>query len=180
MRESFDGTDTSISGICLHQNPLTGFHGRVLRPHRRLPGQCLTEAERTAFESELQSDPALATALQQMRETRERLARQWAQEGADAELRHTLKDLGQQHFIEKQPTTRRVVSGNWWRAAAAAVAAILVAWFVWPAGDEDMYERFRQFPEAGFSEKGSSEQTLSGAEKAFNAKEYKKRNERGV
>lgn len=130
----------------------------------------LNEAERAAFEADVQADPALARALEQVRETRQRLARQWAQENKETELRKTLAELGQQHFNGKG-SGRRVALGPWWMAAAAALAA-LVVWAVWPSGENALYDRYRQFPEAAFTERSNGPQTLSEAERLFNEKNY--------
>jgi len=133
----------------------------------------LTDAERAAFEAEARADPALADALALAREARERLARQWAQQAPEAELGKTLKTLGKRHFANDVGTaksTRHI----WWWVAAAAAAIALVIWLFWPPKAEDLYERYRHFPEAAFVLKSSepTAQTLDVAAKSFNAKDY--------
>jgi tetratricopeptide (TPR) repeat protein len=134
----------------------------------------LTDAERAAFEADAQADPALAAALSHVREARERLAQQWAQESAEAQLNETLKVFGKKHFgggeQSKRPA-RRVSLGRWW-AAAAALVGILVIWLAWPGGDDALYEHYRKFPEAGFVVKSGEAQTLNEAAALFNVKNF--------
>lgn len=133
----------------------------------------LTAAERVAFEAELQADPALAEALQQVRETRERLAMQWTQESKEAELRKTLKELGKQHFSgggSANEVARRIPLVRWWMAAAVLTA--IAIWIFWPAGENALYDRYRQFPEAAFTEKSGGAPTLSEAGQLFNDENY--------
>jgi tetratricopeptide (TPR) repeat protein len=116
----------------------------------------------------------LAEAFAQVREARERLSRQWAQENEETKLRDTLKDLGQQHFGSAEqsgPITRRVPLGRWWVAAAAAVAALAI-WLAWPTASERLYKEHRHFPIASFTVKSSGEQTLADASKSFNNKDF--------
>lgn len=133
----------------------------------------LTDAERDAFEAEVRADPALADALALAREARERFARQWKQEASEAELGKTLKTLGKQHFGNEVLTatpTRRI-----WRWAAAAAAAVaLIIWLVWPPKAENLYDRYRKFPEAGFALKNGAPaaQALDAAARSFNTKDY--------
>jgi len=137
----------------------------------------LSAAERTDFEAAVSADPALADALAQVREARERLAQQWTQEGAEAALRNTLKDLGKQHFGEDKansPTPLRSTRIRRWMAAAAA-AVTLVVWLSWPPGADALYDRYRVFPEAAFALKSgntSAAQNLNAASKSFNAKDF--------
>ena len=136
----------------------------------------LNAAERADFEAAARADPALAEALSLAREVRERLARQWGQEGEEAALRRTLKDLGKQHFgggKARSPSPLRSTRTRWWMAAAAAVA--LVVWLSWPPGADALYERYRIFPEAAFalkSSNASAAQNLDAAAKSFNAKDF--------
>ncbi len=155
----------------------------------------LSEAEQAVFEADVQADPALAAALADVREARERLARLWAQPDEEAALSKTLQDLGKQHFgiqstslpegqsanIERsgQPITdnRQLTTKRWWWAFVAALAAALLAWLVWPKDEPSvrLYAEFRHFPEVSFTEKGSADaggKTLVQAESDFNQKKY--------
>lgn len=135
----------------------------------------LTDAERSAFEADVQADPALAAALEQVREARERLARKWAQEDADIKLRAQLNELGKQHFGNTaQPDRKphRLHIGRWWMAAAATVAAVLIIWLAWPPGSDALYSHYRAFPEASFTLKSSEKPTLDKASEAFNNKNF--------
>ncbi|HRI60249.1 MAG TPA: tetratricopeptide repeat protein [Saprospiraceae bacterium] len=134
----------------------------------------LTDAERAAFEADVQADPASAAALEQVREARERLSRHWTQESAEAGLREQLSELGNQHFgTTEQPNrnARRFFIGRWWMAAAATVAALIV-WLAWPPGNDALYTRYRAFPEASFTLKSSDKSTLDKAADAFNDKNF--------
>jgi TolA-binding protein len=134
----------------------------------------LTRAERAAFENEANSNPALAQALAQVREMRERLVRQWAQENSENKLRSTLKGLGKKHF-RSQDTTRRTARHRpakiWWIVAAAATALLLL-WLAWPPASERLYTTYRQFPTASFTTKNTDEQTLVQMSKSFNNKDF--------
>lgn len=127
-------------------------------------------AERTAFEVEVQADPALAKALAQAQEARERLARQWAQEKSEAELSATLKELGKKHFSHSKKT-RRFQFNPRWMALAAALTALLV-WLGWPASEATLYKRYRKFPEAAFVVKNGSNQSLEQAANQFNTGDF--------
>ncbi len=143
----------------------------------------------------MQADPALAAALADVREARERLARQWVQPDEEAALSQTLQALGKQHFGTRstslpecqstdpdrsgQPTTdnRQLTTQRWWWALVAALAAALLAWLAWPKGEPSvrLYAEFRHFPEASFTEKGwadADDKALAQAESDFNQKKY--------
>ena len=143
----------------------------------------LSETEQADFEGDVQADPALAAALADVREARERLARQWVQSGKEAALSNTLQALGKQHFDaattanSQQPTANGQRPSRWWWALLAALAAALLAWLAWPKGEPSarLYAEFRQFPQAGFTEKGWAEargKRLAQAESDFNQKKY--------
>ena len=154
----------------------------------------LSETERAVFEADVQADPALAAALADVREARERLSRQWAQVDDDTALRQTLQHLGQQHFASQpispathQPSNPPVHQSTnqpinqstkrWWWAVAAIAAAALLAWLLWPKPEPDqrLYAEYRHFPEASFSLKSggtASGQALARAEADFNQKNY--------
>ena len=155
----------------------------------------LSETELVVFEADVQADPALAAALADVREARERLARLWAQPDEEAALSQTLQALGKQHFgiqstslpegqsanIDRSgqliTDNRQLTTQRWWWALVAALAAALLAWLAWPKGEPSvrLYAEFRHFPEASFTEKGSADaggKTLVQAESDFNQKKY--------
>ncbi|GAB4494423.1 MAG: hypothetical protein OHK0019_20670 [Saprospiraceae bacterium] len=130
----------------------------------------MTDAERAAFEAEVQADPILANALAQVQEARERLARQWVQEQSEAELSATLKELGKKHF-SGSGKTRRLQFSPWWMALAAVLTALLV-WLGWPASEATLYERYRKFPEAAFATKSGATQSLEQTANQFNTGDF--------
>lgn len=144
----------------------------------------MPEAERAVFEADLAADPALAAALTDLREARERLAHQWASAPDEAALRKTLAPLGQHFFGQNsavqpgQPSKLgNVASSVWIWVAAVLLAAALLAWMLWPKAEPEqrLYAEFRRFPEASFTLKSSgatSSQTLAQAELDFNQKNY--------
>lgn len=142
----------------------------------------LGEQERLAFEAELRADPALASALATVRETRERLRRQWADESADDALLDTLKLLGAEHFQAARSADKKSGGARmfrlpqaWWAAAAATVAVLIAAWFfLRPPAHERLYAEYREFPEADFTVRGAdpSGRQLQDAAEAFNRRDY--------
>lgn len=144
----------------------------------------LDAAAQQAFEAELATDPALAQALADVREARQRLRRQWEAADAEEALRDTLRQLGRRHFTghpdesaspaNTRPARRRRLYGL--LAAAAVVLLGLAWWFLRPPADERLYARYRQFPEAAFTLKsGTSPDTrLAAASEDFNAGRYEK------
>ncbi|MFN8301569.1 MAG: tetratricopeptide repeat protein [Saprospiraceae bacterium] len=145
-----------------------------------LDGQ-LEEAERTAFEAALQSDPQVSAAFDIVREARERLSRQWAEEKADTELVATLRQLGQHHFQAETAATAPAASRPWivrhWpKLAAAATFAGILIWLGWPAGDPDarLYAQYREYPEAAFVVRSEAPDgsEMAQATSAFNSGHY--------
>lgn len=139
----------------------------------------LDATQRAAFEAEARADPALTEALARLRETRERLARQWAGEKADADLAATLSRLGEQHFAAApagRPTFRKFSTfGRLAAWAAAASVALLLAWVFWPSAREQrLYADYRRFPEAGFVTRSNdpAQTPLARATDAFNQGDY--------
>jgi len=143
----------------------------------------MPEAERAVFEADLAADTALAVALADVREARERLPRHWALAPDEAALRKTLEPLGQQFFGKNarsrpaQPPKPGGSAHSLWLWLTALLAAALLAWLLWPKAESEqrLYAEFRRFPEASFTLKSSgatSSQTLAQAETDFNQKNY--------
>lgn len=142
----------------------------------------LDDQERQAFEAEVRTDPALAQQLAVVRETRQRLITQWANEPAETDLLETLQKIGSEHFKSGAGSGQTGAGGRlfrlppgWWAAAAAVAATVIAAWFfLRPPSNERLYAQYGAFPEADFTVRGDSPATndLSAAEAAFNRKDY--------
>ncbi len=141
----------------------------------------LDAAQRAALEADVQTDPALAEALAQVREARTRLARQWTQEDADRALTGTLQEVGRQHFTSNADAMSAVVTPRarlprWWPLLAAAACLVgLLIWFFRPAQEANLYAQYRHFPEAAFVTRAtddSAQTDLAAANTAFNAGRY--------
>lgn len=135
----------------------------------------LSEAESTAFETQVQADPVLASALAEVREARERLPRQWARTDSEAQLIRILQSLGEKHF-GKSPGPATASARRFWWILLAAVVLALMLWFLWPKTNnspQKLYAANRHFPLASFVVKGSANDTsLVLAEADFNQKKY--------
>jgi len=137
----------------------------------------LSEAECTAFETQVQADPVLASALADVREARERLPRQWARIDSEAQLIRILQSLGEKHFGKSPGPTTPSARRFWWILLAAVVVALML-WFLWPKTNNNpqkLYAAHRHFPIASFVVKGSAgvnEASLALAEADFNQKKY--------
>ncbi len=140
----------------------------------------LSPDERLDFEEQLCADPELAQAFALVREARERLVRQWANEPADAALMETLRQVGREYFQGSSTeaiTPKRVAllpRIGW--AAAAVLLLLLGAWlfFLRPPYPERLYAQYKELPEASFAVRSGEEQ-LSLAEeaaRAFNRGQY--------
>jgi len=141
----------------------------------------LDDQQRLAFEADVRSDPALARQLSVVREARQRLIAQWANESADSALMNTLQQIGSEHFksgnAAGQSGGGRLfrLAPAWWAAAAALAAAVVAAWlFLRPPSNERLFAEYGAFPEADFTVRGDAPGTndLSAAEAAFNGKDY--------
>lgn len=142
----------------------------------------LEAGDRQDFEAKLQADPALAQALETVREARQRLQALWSQQAADEALTATLQATGSRFFKSGGTAAKPGGSGakvvqlsrTWW-AAAAAIALLLIGWlFLRPPAEERLYAQYRNFPEAAFSLRNNDpgQSTLQNAAAAFNEKNY--------
>ncbi len=141
----------------------------------------LDDQQRLAFEAEVRSDPALARQLSVVREARQRLIAQWANEPADSALLNTLQQIGSEHFKSENSSGQSGggrlfrLAPAWWAAAAALAATVVAAWlFLRPPAHERLFAQYGAFPEADFTVRGDAPGTndLSAAEAAFNGKDY--------
>ncbi len=139
----------------------------------------LSPAERQAFEEQLRANPELAQTVAIVREARERLVRQWANEPADTALIETLRQIGQDYFkgeMAEQPKALSVqlFQRIWW-AAAAVLVLLTAAWlfFLRPPQHERLYAQYRDLPKASFAVRGADGIiTAERAAEAFNRKQY--------
>ncbi|MCC6463574.1 MAG: tetratricopeptide repeat protein [Saprospiraceae bacterium] len=133
----------------------------------------LSAADHTAFEAQLASDAALATALAQVREARLRLRQAWTDEADDAALRNTLRAAATSYF-KSQPAIRPAsIRRRLWWAIAATLSLLAIAWWnLRTPAPERIYARYRHFPEAAFTLRAGAPQSLPAAESAFNQKDY--------
>lgn len=141
----------------------------------------LDDQQRLAFEAEVRTDPALARQLSIVREARQRLIAQWANESADSALMNTLQQIGSEHFNSENSSGKSGggrlfrLAPAWWAAAAALAAAVVAAWFfLRPPSNERLFAEYGAFPEADFTVRGDNpaQNDLSPAEAAFNGKDY--------
>lgn len=145
----------------------------------------LSASEAIDFESDVATDSVLAAALAEVREARERLARQWSVAADETALRKTLQEVGAQHF-GRTPTSKTQASITthpparkwWWLALIVVLLAAVLLWVLWPKSelDQRLYAAYRHFPEASFTLKNGSvaagSQSLEQAEADFNQKNY--------
>ncbi len=143
----------------------------------------MNDAERKSFEAELSRNPAMAEALEQVREARDRLQRMWQNETSDAQLEETLQRLGGEYFAAGAVKKTGGGAGGgkqfrlpmaWW-ALAAGTAAVVVAWLLLrPVSSEQLYAQYRDFQEASFTLMGNdtTQQNAQTAAEAFNKRDY--------
>ena len=67
----------------------------------------LPPSERAALDAQLAADPALASALAQLREARQRLGQTWANEAEETALRDTLRSTAKDYFKAQPARPRR-------------------------------------------------------------------------
>lgn len=136
---------------------------------RYLDGE-LSPAERQAFESALQSDPALAAELAGCREVIHTLQQRLPQDDTAAALRRTMQDLNRVHFTREA----RVVSfKRYYTGIAAAAAIIILAVALWPRGD--YMDRWGATQMVSSSERGdNTDSLLQQASVYFNNNQFDK------
>lgn len=137
----------------------------------------MNDQQRQDFERDAAQNPALATTLREVQETRKRLARQEQRQAEEAALKETLQTFGKQYFGETPPPPPAIrpkgTSWMWWLILLAALLTAVV--LLWPKSPPDarLYAAYRQFPNASFTFKGSvSGNLLQQAEQHFNAHDY--------
>ena len=142
---------------------------------RYLRGE-LPEADRNAFEAELNQSPDLAAELALQKDMEQFLRKQ----DRRAALKGQLENMGSEFFQNTAPKeTGRIVplrrnqTMRWVIGLAATIALILVARFL--LFQPDLYEQYGQHPPLAMIEKSNAAQdNLAAMESAFNQKDYAK------
>jgi len=136
---------------------------------RYLEGE-LSPAEQPAFESALQSDPALAAELAECREVIHTLQQRLPQDDTAAALRRSMQELSRVHFKRE---AKLVSFKRYYTGVAAAAAIIILAVVLWPRGD--YMDRWGATQMVSSSERGDNGDTLlQQASVYFNNKQFDK------
>jgi len=135
----------------------------------------LTEIEKIAFEEKLQSDADFKQEFEIYKALETSLSSKFKNEESEQELRKTLTNLGTQ-FIKEEVSTKRkskVISlFNYKKLMVAASIALLIGFFIFKNGNP-VYSDFANHTNLEFTVRGDNNQTITNAETAFNAKNYK-------
>lgn len=140
------------------------------RIDRYLNGQ-MDEAEKAAFEQEVQTNPALAEELA-LHKSMER----WLQKRQKrAALKVDLETLSDEFFSEKVEKGRVISMASRRRLILAVAASVVLLVIAWLALQPSLYEQYAVHPPLALVEKSDSDQqTLADAEQAFNKGNYRK------
>ncbi len=135
----------------------------------------LTEIEKIAFEEKLQSDADFKQEFEIYKALETSLSSKFKNEESEQELRKTLTNLGTQ-FIKEEVSTKKkskVISlFNYKKLMVAASIALLISFFIFKNGNP-VYSDFANHTNLEFTVRGDNNQTITNAETAFNAKNYK-------
>lgn len=135
----------------------------------------LTEIEKIAFEEKLQSDADFKQEFEIYKALETSLSSKFKNEESEQELRKTLTNLGTQ-FIKEEVSTKKkskVISlFNYKKLMVAASIALLIGFFIFKNGNP-VYSDFANHTNLEFTVRGDNNQTITNAETAFNAKNYK-------
>lgn len=130
----------------------------------------MTVEERIRFESELATNEVLAAELESFKEMNVQLEHKFG----IAEERHAFKEnvqrIAKTHFSKKP----KVISIKPWLYAVAASVVVIFGLFFFNQNTNPNFADFNQHEQAYFTERSERTANLKQAEKAFNAKEYKK------
>ncbi len=135
----------------------------------------LTETEKIAFETKLQSDADLKQEFEIYKALETSLSSKFKNEASEQELRKTLTNLGNQFIKDDAPTKKKskVISlSNYKKLLVAASIALLIGFFIFKDGTP-AYSDFANHTNLEFTVRGDNKQTITNAETAFNAKNYK-------
>ena len=135
----------------------------------------LTEIEKIAFEEKLQSDADFKQEFEIYKALETSLSSKFKNEESEQELRKTLTSLGAQ-FIKEEVTTKKktklISLFNYKKLMVAASIALLISFFIFKNGNP-VYSDFANHTNLEFTVRGDNNQTITNAETAFNAKNYK-------
>lgn len=134
----------------------------------------LTEIEKTAFEEKLQSDADFKQEFEIYKALETSLSSKFNNEDGEQELRKTLINLGNQFIKEETPEKKSKVISlfNYKKLLVAASIALLIGFFIFKNGNP-VYSDFANHTNLEFTVRGDNNQTITNAETAFNAKNYK-------
>ncbi|MEL6657247.1 MAG: hypothetical protein AAFY48_11160 [Bacteroidota bacterium] len=131
----------------------------------------LSEAEKTAFEARLTDEPDLADELN----VRQQMNTYLRTQAQLPDLEKKMAGLSTQYFDDAaKPRVRQMARRRllYVVAAAAVVALLLFVWNPFSPSGTQLYADYVQHPPLAFVVKGSLEEQVATAERAFRAKEY--------
>ena len=135
----------------------------------------LTETERIAFETKLQSDADFKQEFEIYKALDTSLSSKFKNEASEQELRKTLTNLGNQFIKEEKLTKKKskVISlFNYKKLLVAASIALLIGFFIFKNGNP-VYSDFSNHSNLELVVRGDSNETILKAQDAFNNKNYK-------
>ena len=135
----------------------------------------LTETERIAFETKLQSDADFKQEFEIYKALDTSLSSKFKNEASEQELRTTLTNLGNQFIKEEKLTKKKskVISlFNYKKLLVAASIALLIGFFIFKNGNP-VYSDFSNHSNLELVVRGDSNETILKAQDAFNNKNYK-------
>jgi hypothetical protein len=125
--------------------------------------------ERAAFESRLQSEPALAEKLRIYQEVQEIVGPRYQRDEQETAFRQNLELIGQEQITEK---TGRTVTINWYVWAAAASLLLLCAFFFYSSLSTPEYSDYAHYEPLALVERGNEDISIQQAQQAFNTQRY--------
>jgi predicted negative regulator of RcsB-dependent stress response len=138
----------------------------------------LPKDEQQHFEAALSNDREFEEDVQRHKKIREVLRRHWGKDTAEQDLREHVSVIGAEYFKSsksKADENHRVVKSSSiaWKAAAVAALFAGALWWQWPSDkSNEIYQRFRHFPEAAFTTQGTIGTSLEDAAATFNAGDF--------
>ncbi|MBL7791758.1 MAG: tetratricopeptide repeat protein [Saprospiraceae bacterium] len=137
--------------------------------------QEMNPQERQEMDVLIKNDPIIAEEFQLYQQIRLAVSRRSAQEKADKQLETQLQLMGKNYFNASDSNAgspRRFSLNIWMAVAGVAAAVVLAVMFLIP--EKDLYKRFREFPDAELTLKGSETENnrLTDAADLFNSGKY--------
>ena len=130
----------------------------------------MLQEEKLEFESQLQNDSEMREKFELYKETTQFLSAKFDSQTID--FKKNLETISKEHFSETKSKSKVIAFKPWYYAIAASLVIGMGTWFMMPENPE--YGDFNQHENASFVERGTSDINLNEAQKAFNAKDYKK------